>query len=68
MDASSNIVSFAVSRLGGLPTKEFIQALKDCGIGFWDRRIFIKKYKEGESGPLYSYIPNYRDVEKPSSG
>jgi hypothetical protein len=44
---SKNIVAFAVSRFGDLPRREFIQALKECGIGFWDR---WRRRRKSEAG------------------
>ena len=72
--ASKNIVSFTLSRFGDLALSEFRARLRACGVGFWRRRDFLRRFQEYQrkkqaggavfmTMPLLSYIPNYGSME-----
>lgn len=72
--ATKNIIAFTLSRFGQCTRAEYCERLKSCGLGFWRRRRFVRKFddyrrKNGTGGavfmkmPLLSYIPNYGSVE-----
>jgi hypothetical protein len=69
-----NIVRFSLSHFGKLTRKEYCERLRSCGLGFWTRFRFIRRFKafqRHQSGlaffmttPLLSYIPNYESMAR----
>jgi hypothetical protein len=73
--ASKNIITFTLSRFGERALPEYRARLRACGLRFWRRRDFLRRFQEYQhkkqaggavfmTMPLLSYIPNYGNMER----